>query len=133
MRAGRLALLASAAAAALFASPALAAPADDSAALEQRFDALISPADQQQWLQQMSSAPNHVGAPHNKANAEMQLALFKQWGWDARLEQFDVLFPTPKERVLEMTEPTRYPAKIAEPAVSIDQTSNPEERAIAGV
>jgi N-acetylated-alpha-linked acidic dipeptidase len=119
-----LALLASAAAAALFASPALAAPADDSAALEQRFDALISPADQQQWLQQMSSAPNHVGAPHNKANAEMQLALFKQWGWDARIEQFDVLYPTPISTTLELVAPQHVALGGQEPPVAADPTSN---------
>ena len=65
------------------AAPAVAQP--DQAALEQRFDSMISATDQQQWLQQMASAPNHVGSPHDKANAEMQLALFKQWGWDARI------------------------------------------------
>jgi hypothetical protein len=31
-------------------------------------------------------------------NAEFMLALFKSWGYDAQIEQFDVLFPTPKTR-----------------------------------
>ena len=35
--------------------------------LEQRFDALLDPADQREWLKQMSSAPNQVGSPHDKA------------------------------------------------------------------
>ena len=80
---------------ALASTGALAQPSGPSQALEQRFDALISPADQLAWLQQMSSAPNHVGSPHDKANADFQLALFKQWGWDAHIERFDVLYPTP--------------------------------------
>ena len=121
MRAARLALLASAAVA--LASPALAAPT--SQALEQRFDALISPADQQQWLQQMASAPNHVGSPHDKANAEMQLALFKQWGWDARIEQFDVLYPTPVSTAVELVAPQRIALGGQEPRVAEDPTSSP--------
>ena len=96
---------------ALAATPALAAPASDSQALEKSFDALISPADQQQWLQQMSSEPNHVGSPHDKANAEMELALFKQWGWDAHIEQFDVLYPTPISTTLELVAPEHVDAR----------------------
>jgi N-acetylated-alpha-linked acidic dipeptidase len=67
-----IAFLASVASAAI-ATPAVAA---DTSALEQRFDSMISATDQQQWLQTMSSEPNHVGSPHDKANAEMTLALF---------------------------------------------------------
>jgi N-acetylated-alpha-linked acidic dipeptidase len=35
-----------------------------------------------------------------------------------------VLFPTPKLRVLEMVEPTKFTAKLEEPAVAADPTSN---------
>ena len=100
----KFALLASIAFASL-GSAALAAPAQDSQALEKSFDALINPADQQQWLQQMASAPNHVGSPHDKANADFQLVMFKQWGWDAHIERFDVLYPTPIATALEMISP----------------------------
>ena len=65
--------------------------------LEQRFDALLDPADQREWLKQMSAAPNQVGSPHDKANAEFMLAKFKEWGWDAHIETFNVLYPTPKK------------------------------------
>ena len=70
-------------------------PSTDGKVQERAFDAQISSADQLAWLKDMSSAPNHVGSPHNRANAEMQLALFKEWGWDARIETFDILYPTP--------------------------------------
>ena len=111
----KLALLSSVAFA--FASPALAAPAGSGQALERSFDALISTADQQQWLQQMSSEPNHVGSPHDKANAEMQLALFKQWGWDAHIEQFDVLYPTPISTTLELIAPERLSEASGSPPI----------------
>ncbi len=106
------------------AAPAVAQP--DQAALEQRFDSMISATDQQQWLQQMASAPNHVGSPHDKANAEMQLALFKQWGWDARIETFDVLYPTPVSTTVELVMPQQVPLGGQEPPVAEDPTSNLE-------
>jgi N-acetylated-alpha-linked acidic dipeptidase len=58
--------------------------------LEQRFDAQLSAAEMRGWLQQLASAPNQVGSPHDKANAEFLLAQFKKWGWDAHMEIFDV-------------------------------------------
>jgi N-acetylated-alpha-linked acidic dipeptidase len=115
-----IAFLASVASAAI-ATPAAAA---DTSGLEQRFDSMISPAEQQQWLQTMSSEPNHVGSPHDKANAEMTLALFKQWGWDAHIEQFDVLYPTPITTTLELVTPERVTLGGQEPPVPEDPTSN---------
>lgn len=110
-----------------FAAVAVAAPAAaQDKAVEQRFDSMISAADQQQWLQQMSSAPNHVGSPHDKANAEMTLALLKQWGWDARIETFDVLYPTPISTTLELVAPQHVALGGQEPPVAEDPTSNLE-------
>src|SRR4051812_11213398 len=59
--------------------------AQEQMALEKKFDAQLSPADQREWLQRMSAEPNHVGAPHNKANAEFMLEQFRAWGWEARI------------------------------------------------
>jgi len=74
-------------------------------------------------MQRLSARPHHVGSPYAKDNAEWMLARFKEWGWDASIERFDVLFPTPKERVLELVEPTKFTAKLDEPVVSVDPTS----------
>jgi N-acetylated-alpha-linked acidic dipeptidase len=92
--------------------------------LEQRFDAQLDPADQRSWLKQMSSQPNQVGAPHDKANAEFMLAKFREWGWDAHIETFSVLYPTPKKVALELLEPKPYTAVLSEPAVAGDSTSD---------
>jgi N-acetylated-alpha-linked acidic dipeptidase len=119
----RFAFLASAALV-LAAAPAFAAPPVTGQALEKNFDALISASDQQQWLQQMSSAPNHVGSPHDKANADFELAMFKQWGWDAHIERFDVLYPTPISTTLEMIAPAHVQLGGQEPPVAEDPTSN---------
>src|SRR5437660_6816664 len=75
-------------------------------------------------MQRLSAHPHHVGSPYDKQNAEWILAQFKSWGLNAEIETFDVLFPTPKERVLELLEPARYTAKLQEPAVPQDPTSN---------
>ena len=107
---------------ALLGSGAAAQPSGTPQALEKNFDALISSADQVSWLQQMASAPNHVGSPHDKANAEMQLALFKQWGWDAHIERFDVLYPTPISTKVELVAPQQLTLGGQEPAISEDPT-----------
>ena len=91
---------------------------------EAKFRALPSPENQREYMQRLSARPHHVGSAYDKENAEWILAKFKEWGWDAHIETFDVLFPTPKERVLEMVEPTRFTAKLQEPPVAGDPTSS---------
>jgi len=105
------------------ASAAAAQPSGDTQALERNFDAMINPADQLQWLQQMSSEPNQVGSPHDKANADFELAMFKQWGWDAHIERFDVLYPTPISTTVELVSPERITLGGQEPAVPQDPSS----------
>ena len=106
------------------ASAAPAQPSGSSQALEKTFDALISPAEQLQWLQQMSSAPNQVGSPHDKANADFELAMFKQWGWDAHIERFDVLYPTPISTTVELVTPQHVMLGGQEPPVPEDPSSS---------
>src|SRR3984957_19651932 len=91
---------------------------------ETKFRAIPDPANLREYMRRLSARPHHVGSPYDKQNAEWILARFQEWGLDAHIEQFDVLFPTPKIRVLEMTEPTKFTAKLEEPAIAIDPTSN---------
>ena len=93
-------------------------------ALERRFDAQLDPAQLRAWLKTLSSEANHVGSPHDKANAEFVRDLFKSWGWDARIEQFQVLYPTLRQHTLELVAPTRFVATLSEPAVAGDATSS---------
>ncbi|HZQ18348.1 MAG TPA: transferrin receptor-like dimerization domain-containing protein [Terriglobales bacterium] len=74
-------------------------------------------------MKRLSAHPHHVGSPYDKDNAEWILSKFKQWGFDARIETFQVLFPTPKERVLELLTPEKFTAKLQEPALPVDPTS----------
>lgn len=102
---------------------ALAAAPSDRKAIEAAFDASISSADQLSWMKEMASAPNHVGSPHDRANAEATLARFKSWGWDARIETFEVLYPTPISTTLEIVSPQRIALGGQEPAIAEDDTS----------
>jgi N-acetylated-alpha-linked acidic dipeptidase len=92
-------------------------------ALEARFDADLSAADLRAWMQQMSSEPNHVGSAHDKTNAEFELRKFREWGWEASIETFSVLYPTPREVSVELIAPTHFSAQLTEPPVDGDGTS----------
>ena len=100
-----------------------AASAGAEAALEARFDAQLSAREMKGWLERMSSAPNQVGSPHDKANAEFMLGEFRAWGWDAQIETFYVLYPTPKRELLEMVAPHRFTASLKEPPIAGDGSS----------
>ena len=91
---------------------------------EIKFRGVPDPANMRSYMQRLSARPHHVGSAYDKDNAEWILARFKEWGLDAHIERFDVLFPTPKIRILEMTAPTTFRAKLEEPALAIDPTSN---------
>ena len=107
-----------------------AANAANQQALEAKFDARLDPADQRARLERLSAEPNHVGSPHNKANAEFMLEKFRQWGWEAQIETFYVLYPTPKKQALELVAPTQFTARLHEPAVDGDRTSGRTQDAL---
>ena len=86
-------------------------------ALEQSFDATLDPADLRAWLKNLVFLDaNHVGSPHDKANAEFVRDLFRQWGGDAQIEEFDVLYPTLKHHTLELVAPGKFTASPTETA-----------------
>jgi N-acetylated-alpha-linked acidic dipeptidase len=90
---------------------------------EEKFDSYLKTKNIDDWIKHLSARPHHVGSPYGKANAEFMRDLFKSWGYEAELETYYVLFPTPKVRLLEMTSPTVFKAKLEESALSEDATS----------
>ncbi len=110
---------------ALIATIALTLPlaAQNAPAWDAKFRALPDAKNIGDYMKRMSARPHHLGSPYDKDNAEWILAKFKEWGWDARIETYDVLFPTPKERVVEMVAPTAFRLKLEEPPVAVDPTS----------
>ncbi len=90
---------------------------------EQKFRALPVPENMRENMRRLSAFPHNVGSAYDKDNAEWMLAKFKEWGFDAQIETFDVLFPTPKQRMVELIAPTKYQATLQEPPVAGDPTS----------
>ncbi len=74
-------------------------------------------------IRKLSDKPHNIGSLADKEKTEYILSLFRRWGWDAEIETFHVLFPTPKTRLLEMTSPTKYKAGLKEPALKEDASS----------
>jgi N-acetylated-alpha-linked acidic dipeptidase len=99
------------------------AQAVEQRALEGKLDAQIRAENLRDWMKRLTARPHHVGSPYGKENAEFLASQFKSWGYDTRIEEFRVLFPTPKTRVLEMVEPVRFKASLAEPPLKEDATS----------
>jgi N-acetylated-alpha-linked acidic dipeptidase len=92
---------------------------------EQRFRSMPDPTNLRAYMQRLSARPHNVGSPYDKDNAEWILAKFKEFGLDAHIESFNVLFPTPKDRLVELVEGgPRFIAKLREPALPQDPTSN---------
>ena len=96
---------------------------DKEQSLESAFDKNLSKENIGETIKKLSEDPHHLSSAKDKENAEYILSLYKQWGWDASIETFYVLFPTPKTRLLEMTSPTKYKALLKEPALKEDATS----------
>jgi N-acetylated-alpha-linked acidic dipeptidase len=91
---------------------------------EAKFKAIPNPENLREYDRRLSARPHHIGAPYDKDNAEWILSKFKEWGLDAHIETFDVLMPTPKERAVELVEPVKYVAKLQEPPLAVDPTSD---------
>src|SRR5580700_11354193 len=104
---------------------AFAAPvpiSSDEAKLESNFDALIHPDEMRDWMKLLAAQPNHVSSPHDKTNADQILAWFKDWGWDAHIETFWVLYPKPVSETLEMAGPQKFSATLQEPPIPGDSS-----------
>src|SRR5689334_11698790 len=100
------------------------AGADRERALEKQFDSFLKKDEVRDWMKRLSARPHHLGSPYDKENADFIAALFRSWGYDTTIEKFDVLFATPKTRLLEMTAPERFTARLEEPAIKEDATSD---------
>src|SRR6266481_3519096 len=71
---------------------------------EEKMRAIPDPENLRSYMQHLSARPHNVGSMYDKENADWILAKFKEFGLDAHIEQFDVLYPTPKERVIELVD-----------------------------
>ena len=96
--------------------------------LELNFDSLLKASDINTNIRELSAKPHHIGSAGGKEVAENILAKYKSWGWDAKIETYQVLFPTPKTRVLELISPVSYKAVLKELPLKEDATSNQKDQ-----
>src|SRR5580704_10575289 len=92
-----------------------------------RFDGQLSSKDQTDWLKLLSAEPNQVGSPHDKFIADWIVKQFKSWGWDVRVETFQVLYPTPISEAVEMGD---FKATLTEKPIPGDSTSTFKDYAL---
>ena len=91
---------------------------------EAKFRAIPDPVRLRAAMERLSARPHHVGSPYGKSNAEWLRDQFASYGWDAKIEEYRVLFPTPKERRIELVEPVKFVAKLEEPALPGDPSTS---------
>ena len=92
---------------------------------EEKFKAIPSPKLMRDYMQRLSARPHNVGTAYDKDNAEWLAAKFKEFGLDTHIETFDILYPTPKERAVELVDGgPKFVAKLQEPPVAGDPTSS---------
>jgi len=91
---------------------------------EEKMRAIPDPQNLRAYMERLTARPHNVGSPYDKDNAEWLLSKFKEFGLDAHIESFSVLFPTPKERLVELVDGgPHFTAKLQEPTVPEDPTS----------
>jgi N-acetylated-alpha-linked acidic dipeptidase len=92
---------------------------------EEKFRAIPVAGNLRDYMQHLSARPHNVGSPYDKENAEWIAAKFKEFGLDTHIETFSVLYPTPKERLVELAEGgPHFTATLQEPVVKEDPTSS---------
>ncbi|HEY6050975.1 MAG TPA: folate hydrolase, partial [Thermoanaerobaculia bacterium] len=96
--------------------------------IETQFAAGLEAKNIREYDRELSAEPHHIGSARGEQNAKWILARFREWGLDARIETFHVLFPTPKQRLVELVAPVRFRARLAEPSLPGDPTSSQTDR-----
>ena len=102
--------------------------ADAQRQLEALFDEQMNRDNLREWMERMTSEPFFVGSPHNKENAEWVADLFREWGYETEIVEYQVLFPKPRIREVEMVAPEYYRALLTEPVLDADATSGVDGR-----
>ena len=91
--------------------------------LEAQFESLLTTENADIWMAALTAQPNHLGSAFDRQNAEYVAALYESWGYTVEIAEYDVLFPTPKIRELELVSPTQYTARLMEMPVEGDPST----------
>ena len=93
-------------------------------ALEADFDSRIDAREMEAWLRDLSFEPHHVGSPKGYANTQRLAELFTSWGYATEIAEYEILFPTPKTRELELVSPGSFTASLTEEALDEDPSTS---------
>jgi len=92
--------------------------------LETEFDSHIDRAEMDEWLRELSSEAHHVGSPKGKKNADALAALFRSWNYAVEISEYQVLFPEPLTRELELLYPYQFTASLTEDSLEEDPSTS---------
>ena len=90
---------------------------------EKIFDAQLNAKRVGENIKLLSSVPHHVGSAGGKFVSDQIVKVFKDAGWDTKTEVYQLMFPMPITRQLEMSGATNYKAKLKETPLKEDATS----------
>jgi N-acetylated-alpha-linked acidic dipeptidase len=91
--------------------------------LETTFDKQLQANNLRDWMKLMTAYPHQVGSAYGLKNALFIKEKLTSWGFDTHIDTVHVLFPTPKTRIVELTEPTKFKASLIEKPFKEDATS----------
>ncbi|TLV02756.1 transferrin receptor-like dimerization domain-containing protein [Dyadobacter luticola] len=92
--------------------------------LEAAFDKQLQANNLKEWMKLMTAYPHQVGSAYGLKNALFIKDKLASWGFEAKIDTVHVLFPTPKLRVVELVEPTKFKATLLEKPFKEDATSS---------
>jgi len=95
--------------------------------LETRLDEKIKAEELDEWLKHMSAKPHHAGSAASKETAEYIAQLMSSWGYQVKIEEFEVLLPTPRVRELQMVYPENFTATLREDSLPEDLSTSVRE------
>lgn len=91
--------------------------------IENRFDGKLVADEMDAWLRRLSARPHHVGSVYGKENAEFIAGLFRSWGYEVEIAEYQIILPTPRIRELELTAPGKYQASLQEDTLEADPST----------
>ncbi len=98
--------------------------AQEQLASEKQFDDLLRTENIGRYMKDLTREAHHVGSPGGERNTAYIRDRFAEWGFQTSVETYQVLFPTPLTRQLELQTPRPFKASLREPALPGDETSS---------
>ncbi|HYP07298.1 MAG TPA: M28 family peptidase [Bryobacteraceae bacterium] len=96
--------------------------------LESKAHAIPQPANLRAYLEKMSAEPHIAGSSASRAVADYTAGLLRQWGLQVRVEEFEAVLPYPKSRLLHLTAPTKFTARLDETRIAEDRDSGDKDQ-----